>query len=692
MPRRKKVLSDPEYYINRELSLLEFQRRVLEQALDPRTPLLERLRFLSISSTNLDEFYEIRVAGLKQRQAFGLTEPTVDGLTPREALKRISQRAHALVKEQYRVLNDVLLPALEGEGIRLLRRADWTRKQKRWLLSHFRAQVLPVLSPIGLDPAHPFPRILNKALTFAVSLDGTDAFGRESGVAVVRVPRSLPRLLHLPSTVSRNEHDFVLLSSIIHAGVEELFPGMTVDGCFQFRVTRNSDLFVDEEEVDDLLHALKGELDNRRYGDAVRLEVADTCPSEMAEFLLEQFDLAADDLFQCKGPVNLNRLTALISEVDRPGLKYSHHLPRPLAYASAGGIFEIIRREDILLHHPYDAFTPVVDFMREAAVDPSVVAIKQTLYRTSEDSPLVEALVEAARAGKEVTAIVEIKARFDEAANIDVATRLQDAGANVVYGIVGHKTHAKMLLVVRREGRKLQRYVHVGTGNYHPDTARIYTDVGLLTCDTAIAEDVQDLFGVLTGLQSTPRLRKLLYAPFTLHKQVLRLIDQERRNARKGKTARIIVKVNSLTEPQIIRALYRASQAGVPIDLIVRGICCLRPGLKGVSESITVRSIVGRFLEHSRVFYFYADGAEKTFISSADWMERNCFRRVEAGIPIENAELRARLIEECLMTYLDEGNRAWVLKSDGSYQLKKAEGRPRDAQTILRARFAAMRI
>ncbi len=550
---------------------------------------------------------------------------------------------------------------------------------------YFSNELLPVLSPLGLDPAHPFPRVLNKSLNFIVSLEGKDAFGRSSRVAVVQAPRSLPRLIHLPREYSKGPHDFVFLSSIIHAHVGELFPGMKANGCYQFRLTRDSELFVDEEEIDDLLHALEGELSARKYGEAVRLEVADNCPPEMARFLLDEFDLGPDDLFQVNGPVNLNRLIAIHELVDQPDLKYPPFVPAlPRRLRNEPDLFEVIRRDDVLLHHPYESFMPVLDLARQAAADPNVLAIKQTLYRTGADSMLVEALVSAARAGKEVTVVIELRARFDEEANINLATRLQEAGAHVVYGVVGHKTHAKMMLIVRREGRKLRRYVHLGTGNYHVATARVYTDYGLMTCDAGIGDDVHKLFLQLTGLGRASKLQKLLQAPFTLHKGMMDLIGREIENARAGKAARIMAKMNALTEPQIIEALYKASQAGVKIDLIVRGICCLRPGLPGVSENIQVRSIIGRFLEHARVFYFHNDGDPQVYCASADWMNRNFFRRVEACFPIEDEKLRDRVIRESLTYYLSDNTQAWILQHDGSYKrVKPGNQKPRSAQAML---------
>ncbi|MFN2310026.1 MAG: polyphosphate kinase 1 [Gammaproteobacteria bacterium] len=685
-------LTQPELYINRELSLLAFNKRVLEQTKDPATPLLERLKFLCISSTNLDEFFELRVAGLKEKLVSGALQLGADKLTPQEALTRISTEAHQLVAEQYRVLNEELFPALAKERIRFLRRSDWNPKQAQWVQRHFAHELLPVLSPLGLDPAHPFPRILNKSLNFIISLEGKDAFGRSSGVAIVRAPRSLPRLIQVPQSYSRGPHDFVFLSSMIHAHVSELFPGMKVTGCHQFRVTRNSDLFVDDEEVEDLLRAVQGELLSRRYGDEVRLEVADNCNAEMTNHLLHQFELDMDDLYQVNGPVNLNRLLAIYDMVDRPDLKYPPFSPaRPNAVASDQNLFDSIQARDVLLHHPFESFLPVVEFLRQAAADPNVLAIKQTLYRTGPDSAVVTALVEAARAGKEVTVVVELRARFDEEDNIKLATRLQEAGAHVVYGVVGHKTHAKMILITRRENRRLRHYVHLGTGNYHVRTARLYTDYGLFTCDKSIGEDVHRVFQLLTSLGRVKKLKKILQAPFTLHKELLRLIEREAETARAGKPARIIAKMNALIEPQIIRALYQASQAGVKVDLIVRGECCLRPGLPGVSENIQVRSIIGRFLEHTRVFYFHNQGDYDLYLSSADWMDRNFFQRVEVCFPIDDQVLRNRIVKEGLELYLADNTQAWVLNKDGEYRRAKpaSNQKPRSAQTTLLEHRAA---
>ena len=678
-------LDNPEIYINRELSLLEFNRRVIEQAKDESMPLLERLKFLCIASTNLDEFFEIRVAGIKQQVKYRSVQTGPDNLTPTEVLKRISENAHRLVEEQYRVLNEIITPALSKEKIRLRRRSDWKPATARWVKRYFNSNVRPVLSPIGLDPAHPFPRVLNKNLYFIVSLEGKDAFGREARQAIIQAPRSLPRVVPVPPEHTSGVHDFVLLSSMIHDHVDELFPGMKVTGFYQFKVTRDSDLFVDDEEVDDLLRALEGELPSRRFSVAVRLEVADNCPNELSSFLLQTFSLDEDDMYRVKGPVNLNRLLAIHDLVDRPDLKYKGFAPEiPPRLVKNTNIFEALHHGDILLHHPFQSFAPVIDFLRQAATDPNVLSIKQTLYRTGDDSAVVEQLKSAAREGKEVTVIIELRARFEEEANIELANELQEVGAHVVYGVVGYKTHAKMLLVVRREGRSLKRYVHLGTGNYHARTARLYTDYGLLTCDKAVSEDVNKLFHQLTGLGRTEKLKKLLQSPFTLHKTLLNYIEKEAANASEGKQARIIAKMNALVDPEVIRTLYRASQAGVKIDLIIRGVCCLRPGVKGVSDNIQVRSIIGRFLEHTRVFYFYQDGKELLFCSSADWMPRNLHHRVETCFPIEEKRPRDQVIDLGLNNYLSDNTQSWILQSDGSYKRgKPGNAKPRCAQEIL---------
>jgi polyphosphate kinase len=658
----------PDYYINRELSQLAFNTRVLHQAKDPRVPLLERLKFLCISSTNLDEFFEIRVSGIKHRLEVSSPPAGPDNLTPAEVMRTIAEETAKLVQEQYRVLNDELIPALREQGIRFVRRDDWSPAQRQWLEQYFRTEIVPVLSPTTLDPTRPFPRILNKSLNFIVSLDGRDAFGRPCHRAIVQAPRSLPRLIPLPPSLEGTGNaDFVFLSSVIHAFVDQLFAGMEIDGCYQFRVTRNSDLFVDDEDVDDLMRALEGELFESRYGDAVRLETAHDCPDELASYLLEHFHLTRMDLYQVNGPVNLNRLLAVYDLVDRPDLKYPPFTPGMPKKLANVNIFDAISKSDILLHHPYESFAPVIDFIYRAANDPDVLAIKQTLYRTTPDSPLVESLVSAAKAGKEVTVLIELRARFDEAANMELAAKLQKAGAHVVYGVVGYKTHCKMALVVRREQGRLRRYVHLGTGNYHPRTARAYTDYGLFSADETLGQDVHQVFMQLTSLMRTPPMNLLFHSPFNLHEKLLSLIRRETQIAAAGGTGHIIAKVNAIVEPEVIRALYEASAAGVVVDLIVRGICCLRPGVPGVSENIRVRSIVGRFLEHSRCYYFHNGGDEEVYCASADWMDRNFFRRIEIVFPIRNPALKARLIAD-LDTYLADNTQAWELRPDGRYE------------------------
>ncbi|SIT65981.1 polyphosphate kinase [Ectothiorhodosinus mongolicus] len=669
-------LASPELYINRETSLLAFNRRVLELAKQENIPLLERLRYLCISSTNLDEFFEVRVAGLKQQVVLGVNTPGPDGLSAQEQLKRINEQAHDLVDDQYATLNEILIPALAEQNIRFVRRTKWSQQQAEWVKEFFLKELLPVLSPLGLDPAHPFPRILNKSLNFIVTLEGKDAFGRDSRMAVVQAPRSLPRVARLPAEISQGENDFVFLSSILHAHVGELFQGMKVSGCYQFRLTRNSDLFVHEEEIDDLLMALEGELPQRNYGQAVRLEVADNCPGPVADFLLRQFNLAREDLYQVNGLVNLNRLMAVHELVERPDLKFCSFVPSlPPSLSSAADIFHTVRRGDVLLHHPYQSFVPVIELLRQAARDPDVLAIKQTVYRTGVRSQLVDILVEAAQAGKEVTVIIELRARFDEEANIQLANRLQDAGAHVTYGVVGYKTHAKLLMVVRREKGKIRRYVHLGTGNYHAGTARAYTDLGFMTADQVIGEDVHKIFQQLTGLGKVSKLKKLLQAPFTLHASMLDYIDREIEHAQAGRPAKIMARMNSLIEPKLIQALYRASQAGVRVQLIVRGICCLRPGIPGVSDNIQVRSVMGRFLEHSRVFYFQNGKEPQVFCSSADWMPRNFFRRVEVAFPVEKPALRKRVIDESLRAYLKDNMQTWVLDANGHYRRVRRRSR-----------------
>jgi len=681
--------ADPHLFLNRELSQLEFNRRVLAQAEDPAVPLLERLRFLCIVSSNLDEFFEIRVAGLKAQIELGVDASGPDGAQPMQVFRQVAARTHELVAHQYRLWNEQLLPQLAEHGVCFLRRRDWNEQQKTWIRAYFRREIMPVMTPIGLDPAHPFPRILNKSLNFAVQLSGKDAFGRRSGIALVQAPRVLPRVIQLPAGIAGADHAFVFLSSIIHAHVGELFAGMEVQGCYQFRVTRNSELFVDEEEVKNLRIALQGELPQRHFGDAVRLEVADLCSSEISDFLLQQFNLGPDDLYRVSGPVNLVRLMQIPDLVDHPELKYRPFVPGlPAALAENDDMFAAIRRGDLLLHHPYQSFKPVVGFIQQAAADPNVVAIKQTVYRTGVNSELMQSLIDAARSGKEVTVVVELLARFDEEANINWAQRLEEVGAHVVYGVVGHKTHAKMAMVVRREEGGLKRYVHLGTGNYHARTAQLYTDFGLLTCEEAICADVNDLFMQLTGLGKASKLKHLWQSPFTLHAQILGAIRREADAARAGQPAQIIAKMNALLEPEIIAALYQASKAGVQIDLIVRGVCALRPGLGGTSDKIRVRSIIGRFLEHHRVFYFRS--ADAVYLASADWMDRNFFRRIEVCFPVLDPKLKKRVVDESLKTCLADNVQAWEMDAAGHYLRRQPNrAKPAAAQAVLLDQLAA---
>ena len=682
----------PSHFLNRELGLLEFNRRVLAQAADDSVPQLERLRFLTIVSSNLDEFFEIRVAGLKEQIKAGIKESGPDGRSPSEVFELVSAQARALVGEQYRLLNGVLLPALAKQGVVFPRREDWTEAQRTWIRDYFRRELLPVLTPIGLDPSHPFPRVLNKSLNLAIELEGRDSFGRKSRAAIVQAPRALPRVIRLPTDIAGAEYAFVFLSSILHAHVDELFSGMELRGCHQFRVTRNSDLFVDEEEIKNMRIAIQGELMQRHFGDAVRLEVADNCSQQTAEFLLQQFGLSESDLYRVDGPVNLYRLREVTDRVDRPDLKYPPFQPAlPATLVGQRDIYAVLAKQDVLLHHPYESFNPVIDFIRTSVTDPRVIAIKQTVYRTGTDSELMEILIEAARRGKEVTVVVELMARFDEEANINWASRLEEVGAHVIYGVVGHKTHAKMALVVRREdgpqGSVLRRYAHLATGNYHPRTARQYTDFGLLTAREDICTDVNEVFKQLTGLGRASRMKHLWLSPFTMHKRVVAAVRNEARLAKEGKPARIMAKMNALLEPELIEELYAASQAGVQIDLIVRGVCALRPGVAGLSENIRVRSVIGRFLEHTRICYFQNEGAQDVYLSSADWMDRNFFRRIELGFPVLDPALKQRVISEGLQAYLDDASQAWIMTSEGGYEAPAPRrGKPRVVQEeLLRA-------
>ena len=676
-------LDNPEFYFNRELSHLAFNQRVLAQALDERHPLLERLKFLLIFSSNLDEFFEIRVAGLMQSIKFERETIGPDGQHPREVLRKISEICHREVEHQYKTLNDILIPALAEQGIKFLRRHQWNEAQAAWVEQYIENNVMPVISPVGIDPAHPFPRLVNKSLNFIVELEGFDAFGRDLNYAIVPAPRSLPRLVEVPEHLRTADagHNFVFLSSMIHAQADKLFPGMEVKGCYQFRITRNADLDVDIEGIADLARALRGELHSRRFGTAVRLEVADNCPEELTNFLLKEVGLTQESLYRVNGPVNLKRLLKVPSIVNRPDLLYppfTPHMPRGLNRKD--NIFDAISRKDYLLLHPFESFAPVVQLLRQAAKDPKVVAIKQTLYRTGTNSSIVEALIDAAKNAKEVTAVVELRARFDEEENLELASQLQEAGVLVVYGVVGYKTHSKMVLVVRKEGDNFKRYVHLGTGNYHSGNARLYTDYSLLTADPTLGVDVHRVFQQLTGMGKTERMERILHAPFTLKRQILRLIDGEIRAHKEGHRAYIVLKCNGLTEPKVIQGLYKASQAGVKIDLIIRGMCCLRPGIPGLSENIRVFSIVGRFLEHTRT-YFFANAEFKVYCASADLMERNLNYRVETCFPVQEPKMAERIYKE-LILYVRDRSQCWQLNSDGSYT-KLYDEQAVSAQTTL---------
>lgn len=662
----------PSSYINRELSLLQFQLRVLAQAASPRHPLLERLFFLIIFSSNLDEFFEIRVAGIMQKLNIGDVSSNDQGMRPSEMLKEISATAHDAIDEQYRILNEDILPALANDGIRYLKREELNAEQSAWMKRYFTEQVSPVLTPISIDPAHPFPRLVNKSLNFIATLEGKDAFGRDINLAIVPAPRSLPRVIRLPDELTGGKEHHVMLSAVIHEHIGELFPGMSVTGCHQFRLTRNADLDL-ADDVEDIAKALEGELENRRFGDKVRLEVTTNCPKALSDYLLNQFELDSSQLYRVNGPVNLTRL---LFDFNIPALRYqpfTHVMPKAFRrdvdnLEKPTSMFAAMRKRDVLVHHPFHSFSPIINLLWQAASDPKVLAIKQTLYRSGTNSEIVKALAAAARNGKEVTAVIELRARFDEASNIAVANYLQEAGAVVVYGIVGYKTHAKLMLIIRREEDRIRRYVHLGTGNYHAGNAKAYTDYGLFTADTDISEDVHKIFQELTGMGKPANLKKLMHAPFTLHDKLMGFIDDEIVHAKAGKRAHIIVKVNALTERRLINKLYDASQAGVKIELILRSICCLRPQVKGLSENITVGSVVGRFLEHTRVYYFYNDGDERLYCGSADWMDRNLFHRVEVAFPIEDKALFTQIYQDGLQNYLKDNTQAWTLNGDSTWQ------------------------
>lgn len=663
------VLDNPEYYINREFSAIAFNQRVLALANDERVPLLERMRFLSICSSNLDEFFEIRVAGLKEKMASSTGKLTIDGLRPDEAFSIISQRTHVLIDQLYATFNKHLLPALRKENIHFLELEEWTDDIHLWAKHYFKHEIQPVMSPIALDLAHPLPQLINKSLNFIISLSGKDAFDRNINYAVVHAPRSIPRVIHLPSELCGGADYFVYLSSIITTHVNSLFPGMEISGCYSFRLTRNSDLFLREEEIDDLAKAVQREIFSRHYGNVVRLEIEKNCPEKIVDFLLQKYHLRHEDTFYCDGPVNIQRYLTAINNLDRPDLNYPAYTAEyPQFHRSERNLFNVIDEQDILLHHPYQSFEVVIDFLRQAAADPHVLAINQTLYRTHSESAMVDALVDAAHSGKEVTAVIELRARFDEESNLKLANRLHAAGVLVLYGVVGYKTHAKMTLVVRRTHGKLKRYVHLSTGNYHEKTAQRYTDLGLLTCEPTITADTQIIFQQLTGLGKVVKLKALSHSPFTLQKTLLQYIDQCATAAQTGVDAEILLKVNGLTDKTTIQALYKASQAGVKINLLVRGVCCLKPGLPGVSENIRVLSYIGRFLEHHRIFYFRIDNEEHYFCASADMMERNLYHRIEIMFPILDEQCKKRIKQEIIKNYLKDNSNTWEMQSDGSYK------------------------
>jgi len=650
----------PGHFINRELSWLEFNQRVLDEALDVRNPLLERLKFFCIVSSNLDEFFEVRVAGIKQQIESDTVERSMDGLTATETFQAVVKRVRRMVGQQYACWRDSLMPELVKNHIRILDISELDLPDLAWLVQYFRSQVRPVLTPLAIDPAHPFPQLLNKSLNLIVRLEMNKNGEAIKHLAVVQIPRILPRMVELPREDGRQ--DYVYLSRLIGHHLADLFPGTNLLGYWPFRVTRNSELY--------LLKAVENELHNRRKGDAVRLEIDYQCPEYIRDVLLKTLRLTKDDLYLIDGPLNPTRLMTLYEGDHSPELRDPPFVAlAPFALRGQPDLFAAIRERDILLHHPYENFSSVVEFLDQAASDPDVLAIKQTLYRTGGDSRIVGALERAVQNGKQVTAVVELRARFDEANNILWARQLEESGVHVVYGLVGYKIHAKSCLVVRREGHHIRRYVHLATGNYNPTTARFYTDVGLFTCRPEFGEDATNFFNLLTGICQFQGTQRLLVAPFELQERMLQLVEREAENARRGLPARIILKINSLAERRVIEALYRASEAGVMIDLIVRGICCLRPGVKGISTNITVRSIVDRFLEHSRLYYFENACQPEVFVSSADWMQRNFARRIELAFPIQDGNLRERMIREILAISLADNTKARFLQADGAYRL-----------------------
>lgn len=679
-------LDDTDHYLNREFSLLAFNERVLELANDSRYPLLERLKYLCICSGNLDEFFEIRVAGLKEKIAAASPKLSIDGLGAEEIFSEIAKRTHTLIEALYTTYNQRLLPALKHEHIHFYNKNEWTDDMLLWAKHYFNHEIRPIVSPIALDPSHPLPRLFNKSLNFIVSLSGKDAFDRNINYAVIHAPRSLPRMIRLPSEMSDEGDCFVYLSTIIQTYIHLLFPGMEIDGCYAFRLTRNSDLLLREEETEDLAIVVQRELFSRHYGHVVRLEIDQYCPDTITEFLLQKFQLHHEDTYYCDGPVNLQRYISVIDSIKRPDLKFPDFIPYfPIFPKSEHNLFNVLDKQDILLHHPYESFEVVIDFVRQAAADPKVYAIKQTLYRTPDDSIMVQSLVEAARSGKEVTAVIELRARFDEESNLRLANQLHEAGVLVLYGVVGFKTHAKMTLVVRHGNGHLKSYVHLSTGNYHEETTKHYTDLGLLTACPNITADAQAIFQQLTGLGRAVKLKNIWHAPFTLDKHLVQLIRECSEDASKEIPTEIFIKVNGLTDKAMIQELYKASQAGVKITLFVRGICCLKPGIKDISNHIRIISIVGRFLEHHRVFYFKRGDEEQFYCSSADLMERNLHHRIEVMFPILDEACQKRIKSEIIHNYLKDNCNAWELKPDGQY--KRLTQCTHSAQVSLLERF-----
>lgn len=680
------VLNNRDVMINREMGLIQFYRRVLAQVLDENVPLLERLRYLCIVTKNCDELFEVRIARLLKWYKEQPQKILPDGLEVEEALTMIRGEVDKLYSDLYAIYNQVMLPALAEHQITILDSAAWNKEQQRFVYNYFMNELKPVLTPIGIDPSHPFPRVPNKGLHFAVALEGKDQFGRESRIAIVEAPRILSRVIRLPQELALNDNTFILLQDVIRVHVNEFFYGMSVTGCYPFRVTRAADLVVNSDQKN-LRSALTRELHNRKYAECSRLELdvsSGEPDKQFVDILLKQFNITEADLYRVNGPVNLSRLSDIANMVDNDSLKFAPFTPGlPKELQQEPDIFKAMVASDILLHTPYQSFDPVVELTRRAAEDPTVLAVKMTVYRTGNDSELVQNLIRAARAGKQVVASIELFARFDEEANVELARQLEEAGAHVVYGVMGYKVHAKMLTIIRQEGHMLRHYVHLGTGNYHQSTAKIYTDWGLLTTNPEIARDVDNIFSQITGVGKAGVLNVLFQSPFTLHDMVMKAIEREIFNALGGKRAEIIAKMNSLVENQIIRALYRASQAGVKITLIVRGACALRPGVPGISDNITVKSVVGRFLEHHRVFYFYDSGNEDVFIASADWMKRNFFKRVETCIPILNEKIKRRVIDESLKIYIQDNVNSWQMNSNGSYHKAPQIGKRIAAQDFL---------